>query len=711
MPSRTSKKLPFAPATTSRKNPPSKPLEKILERAENVRQDAGGYLVSCPNPDHGQSRGDREPSVRVSEGNDGRVLVHCFAGCEKKSVVAGWGLAMSDLFEKNSGRRFNMSNSNPRQERSRSKPSATWEIKDTSGKVQAHHVRFDTPEGKEVLWRLPGARKWGLAGRKLATLPLYGSERIKEWSEESLIVVCEGEKATDALLDAGILAVGTVTGASSAPGSDALKVLKERRVVLWPDNDRPGAKHMERVALDLQSIASEVRIFDWSKAPEKGDAEDHPALAGGGSKEAFELVEALNDTPLWKPGMDFSQRVENIGTLLSEVDPERVEWLWESRIPYGKITIVEGNPGLGKSTLMTDIAARVSRGKAWPDGSKCKAGGVVLLSAEDGLADTIRPRFDAAGGDPTKAVTISTVPDAEGNERQIAIPDDLSIIEQVIERVQARLVVIDPLMAFLAENVNSHRDQDVRRALAPLARLAERTSAAIVVVRHLNKATGGSAIYRGGGSIGIIGAARSGLLIAEHPEDDTKRVMASVKNNLAAPASSLVFSLASTENGAARVAWSGQTILDANSLLSAPVDQEEKSALSEAEDFLLDILQDGSVTAKDAEKEAKEAGIEPRTLKRAKQKLKVASEREGTSGQRGGGRWVWRLPESVKGAKEKTGPLNSDVDRTDSSDTPYISRIPSTELRGPGVDGSFNKNGDGSLNNGHRETEREELTL
>lgn len=711
MPSRTSKKLPFAPATTSRKNPPSKPLEKILERAENVRQDAGGYLVSCPNPDHGQSRGDREPSVSVSEGNDGRVLVHCFAGCEKKSVVAGWGLAMSDLFEKNSGRRFNMSNSNHKQERSRGKPSATWEIRDVSGKAQAHHIRFDNPNGKEFLWKLPGASGWGLAGRKLATLPLYGSERIKEWSEESLIVVCEGEKATDALLDAGILAVGTVTGASSAPGSDALKVLKERRVVLWPDNDRPGAKHMERVALALQSIASEVRVFDWSKAPEKGDAADHPALAGGGSKEAFELVEALNDTPLWKPGMDFSQRVENIGTLLSEVEPERVEWLWESRIPYGKITVIDGNPGLGKSTVTTDLAARVSVGKSWPDGAECEASSVVIMSAEDGLADTIRPRFDAAGGDPTKAVTISTVPDAEGNERQIAIPDDLSIIEQVIERVQARLVVIDPLMAFLPSHVNSHRDQDVRRALAPLARLGEKTGAAIIVVRHLNKATGGSAIYRGGGSIGIIGAARSGLLIAEHPEDDTRRVMASIKNNLAAPAPSLVFSLSSAENGAARVAWSGQTVLDANALLDAPVDQEEKSSLSEAQDFLLDILQDGPMPAKDVEIEARGAGIESRTLKRAKQKLKIKSGREGTTGQRGGGRWVWILPEHIKGTKEATGPLNSRVDHTDGTNTAYLSQKSATGSRRPSGEDPLDDSGVGPLNNGDHKDRRERFAL
>ncbi len=126
----------------------------------------------------------------------------------------------------------------------------------------------------------------------------------------------------------------------------------------------------------------------------------------------------------------------------------------EARIALGKLNLVDGDPGTGKSAAMTDLAARVSVGKPWPDGSRCEAGGVVILSAEDGLADTIRPRFDAAGGDPSRAVAVSTIPDAEGNERQIAIPDDLHVIEAAIDRVGAVLVVVDPLMAFLPGEVN-----------------------------------------------------------------------------------------------------------------------------------------------------------------------------------------------------------------------------------------------------------------
>jgi hypothetical protein len=237
----------------------------------------------------------------------------------------------------------------------------------------------------------------------------------------------------------------------------------------------------------------------------------------------------------------------------------------------------------------------------------------------------------------------------------------------------------------------------VRRALAPLARLAERTGAAIVVIRHLNKATGGNALYRGGRSIGIVGAARSGLLIAKHPEDDGRRVLASIKSNLAAPAPSLVFALESTESGAVRVEWKGETGLDASALLSAPTDHEERSALSEAQEFLREILAAGGVLAREAQDEARNAGISERTLKRARSSLGVVAERKGEPGQQGGGRWYWRLPE-VKGATLKGWPSKHGTDRTDSENAAYTSQNSGTMLRGPSANGVKEAEEDGPLN-------------
>jgi hypothetical protein len=384
------------------------------------------------------------------------------------------------------------------------------------------------------------------------------------------------------------------------------------------------------------------------------------------------------------------------GVLLSEVRPERVGWLWPGRIALGKLNLVDGDPGTGKSAMTTDLAARVTVGKPWPDKAECVAGGVVILSAEDGIADTIRPRFDAAGGDPTKAVALSTVPDAEGNERQIAIPDDLSIMEAAIERVGALLVIVDPLMAFLAGDVNSHRDQDVRRALAPLARLAERTGAAVVVVRHLNKGQGGNALYRGGGSIGITGAARSGLLVAKHPEDEDRRVLAPIKSNLAAPARSLVFGLEAAEDGAVRVNWRGESSLNAEALLSAAVDPEERSALSEAQEFLGEVLADGPQPATGVRQEAESAGHAKRTLERARRAIGVASERRGEPGKRGRGTWYWSLP-TVKAANRSPGDHNGDTGPTDVNDLAYLSQKGGPELSAPSAGNAKDAEGVGIL--------------
>ncbi len=335
---------------------------------------------------------------------------------------------------------------------------------------------------------------------------------------------------------------------------------------------------------------------------------------------------------------------DEAGTLLSDVQPESVEWLWRGRIPRGKLSIVDGDPGLGKSAMTTDLAARVSAGLGLPDGSPCEAAGAVICSAEDGLADTIRPRLDAAGGDPERVVALATVPDGEGMERLLSVPGDVPLIEKAIERVGAILVVIDPLMAFLSGTTDSYRDQDVRRALAPLAKLAERTGAAVVVVRHLNKQGGKNPVYRGGGSIGIIGAARSGMIVGADPDDEDRRVLAPVKNNLAAPAPSLAFTLQQADNGAVRVDWRGETSLSAGDLLATPRD-DNSSALELAQEFLTELLAEGPVPHREVVDAAEQAGISMRTARRAKQELGVRSVAVREAGERGVRGWEWRLPE------------------------------------------------------------------
>jgi AAA domain len=312
------------------------------------------------------------------------------------------------------------------------------------------------------------------------------------------------------------------------------------------------------------------------------------------------------------------------------------------RIFRGKLHLAEGDPDLGKTTAALDLAARVSTGASMPDCTPgIAAAGVVIASAEDGLADTIRPRLEAAGADLERIVALTAIVDAHG-ERMPGLPSDLAAIEAAIARVDAALVIIDPLMAYLDATVNSWRDQDVRRALAPLARLAERTGCAIVAIRHLNKSAGSHALYRGGGSIGIIGAARVALLVAQDPDDPERRILATVKNNLAPHPPSLAFRLLGDErHGAARIEWLGESKLGASALLAMPADEDERGALDEACEVLRTILADGPVPAKEAEREAYAAGLSRATLLRARKVAGVSAERVGGLGRDGG--WQWRL--------------------------------------------------------------------
>jgi hypothetical protein len=336
---------------------------------------------------------------------------------------------------------------------------------------------------------------------------------------------------------------------------------------------------------------------------------------------------------------------------LSRVREEQLRWLWPGRLPLGKITILDGDPGLGKSLLALDLIARVTMGAPMPDGTLGVRGGAVLLSAEDGLGDTVVPRLRAAGlgGDELeRVVAVNFVPtddydDTLESYRPLALPHDLTWLAAAISRVGARILVIDPLMAYLDGKVNSWRDQDVRAALTPLARLAQSHGLAVLVLRHLNKSMGSRAIYRGGGSIGLIGAARSGWLAAKDPADpEHSRVLAMNKSNLGPPLPSLRYRIEAAD-GQPHVAWQGKCDLSADALVSTPIEPRAPSARqAEARDWLTAALAQGPQPSAQLLADATAAGISPQVLREARLGLKLAVRREGFGAD---ARSFWALPE------------------------------------------------------------------
>ena len=352
-------------------------------------------------------------------------------------------------------------------------------------------------------------------------------------------------------------------------------------------------------------------------------------------------------------------------TCMSDVDAEVVRWLWALRIPYGKLTQFVGNPGLGKSFVVLDIASRTSVGGTLPDGAP---GGdpadVVILTAEDDLADTVRPRLDRHGADVGRIHVVTDVQaprDEDGNEsgiRWVELDRDLRHIETVITRHNARLLVIDPMSAYMG-SANSHNNAEVRSVLGPIADLAARLRVAVIAVTHFNKSTTASIQHRSIGSVAFVAAARQVWGFGEHPDDETKRVMLPIKCNLIEMPTGLSYRIAD-----GRVEWDANPVQLPASVLTRERGEEDGSPVDEACEFLKEVLADGEVEAKSIYSQARSAGIAERTLHRGKKTLGVKAHKLGYGN---GTRWVWALTDSPKVANIPEGCHTSEVTTFDPS--------------------------------------------
>jgi hypothetical protein len=331
----------------------------------------------------------------------------------------------------------------------------------------------------------------------------------------------------------------------------------------------------------------------------------------------------------------------DVGTLLSDVSESSVEWLWKNRIPLGKLTMIDGNPGDGKSVMTMDLAARITTTGEMPDGETCETGGVVVLNAEDDPSDTILPRIVAAGGDPSRVNVIGMIPCDGGRARRVpALPRDVPLIAAACKRVEAKLVIVDPVMNYLHADAKSNSDQDVRRCLMPLKDMAETLNIAVVIVRHLNKSAGASALYRGAGSIGFVGLCRQALFVGRCPDSPEMRVLAATKSNLGPMADSLQFKLAGDRKGRCVVGWCGTSTHTADDLVAVKKEDEDAGAVDDAKEILASILKDGKMAAADVVKQAARAGVSSMTLRRARIALGVRVRRKGFGAE---GKWYWEL--------------------------------------------------------------------
>ncbi|MBF6606814.1 MAG: AAA family ATPase [Chloroflexi bacterium] len=374
---------------------------------------------------------------------------------------------------------------------------------------------------------------------------------------------------------------------------------------------------------------------------------------------------AADRRPTPRPTLDQRDNAAAAGLVLAraaDVRPASVSWAWQGRLPLGSLTLLVGQPGLGKTMLACEVAARASRGQL--DGDLAGPCDALYLSAEDSPAHTLVPRLMAAGAG-LERIHFLTIRDDAG-ERGLTLPDDVDRLAEAIRRTRARLVIVDPVMAHLATRLDVHRDHSIRRALAPLARLADELGVAVLAVAHLNKAAGSDLFARVGGSIGLTAAARSVLVLGADPEADeggSERILAHGKSNLSPLAAALRFRVegrtAETPDGpiaTAGLVWAGEApSIGVADLLAATGEQaaDGGSSRSEATAFLRQLIGDGSMPARDARRAARNAGIADRTLDRAKRALGVIARHEGQPGQAGQG-WTWALPPKDASAARRT---------------------------------------------------------
>lgn len=466
--------------------------------------------------------------------------------------------------------------------------SAEYSYLDERGRLVFQALRYEPKNFKQR--RPDGKGGWVWSIQDVPLVPFHLPELLRS-NHDAIVFIPEGEKDVLALEHIGLAATTNAMGAGKWR-EEYNHYLKGRHVVLLPDNDKPGIEHAQSIFNGLQNIAASIKILKLPGLKDKGDVSDW--LATGGTREKLESL-LLPVTS---------------GVKFSDIQEKPIKWLWDGWIPRGKITMEDGMPDQGKTLTALDIGARVTREAIMPDGTTGVQGAFIVVAAEDDAADTIKPRLLAAHADVSKVINLSSIRErneqGDIEERPFSIPRDLPILEEEINKHEAVFILLDPLMAILDPQLKAKDDQDVRQALTPLARLLERTECACMIIRHFNKSSSDNALLRGAGSMGIIGAARSGLIVVPDPDDTDRHVLALSKHNLSKRTDNLVYRIVTDSFGRPKIEWVGASQHTTTELLSTSKPsagrQEILQLLKNADEPLgpLDIVKQADVTYEQA---------------------------------------------------------------------------------------------------------------
>lgn len=574
---------------------------------------AGGFSVRCP------AHHDKSPSLSVDSGTTQPVVLHCHAGCSTAEILSAAGLQTSDIMvEKPSSNGHEIV--------------AEYDYRDEHGTLLFQVVRMSPktfrqrrPDGTGWNWSLGDTRR-----------VLYHLPELIAADPDAPVYVVEGEKDVEAIERAGGVATCNAGGAGKWR-DEYSECLRDRDVVVVADKDDPGIAHAKAVERSCKEIARSVRVVTVLVGK---DAADH--LAAGEPLSGF--------TPLEPP--------EQIGegspfVCLVDVEERKIEWLWTRRLPQVGVAVIAGDGGVGKSTMAQKLAAAVTNGTPFPvEHEQRTPRGVVWLSAEEDTGAVIRPRMRLMGADLARVIVLDPEHGAS-----FTLPDGIELLEEQVVQAGAGMVVIDSGPAFMDKGLKVNDENDVRKMLRPLMAMAERNTALVLLLAHMNKGSGTPGQRVMGGSAWR-NAPRLVMMVGvpdkQHPSDTNDRIVLVEKTNLGRFPDAVGFQIVPfcDEPDLADIHWTGEVGgVSPADIIQGAVDKEERSAVEEAMAWLSEELSEGPMESKDVFKRANIQKISDATLKRAKSRLGIEPKKVGFGSF---GRWEWELPKKLK---EEQNPL------------------------------------------------------
>ncbi len=568
------------------------PIERVLsalrEHGKNPKQSGKGWIALCPAHD------DHDPSLSISEGEDGKVLLNCFShNCKAESITNAIGLKLGDLFPE---REPNRLVTKPRTAKSAtSKPTTkekepetfptadaaishvarkfasscfVWKYRNPLGEIVAYALRFD-PKGRDKIFQPVSRHGEGwVVKAPLSPRPLYNLPEVI--ASESPILFVEGEKCADIAKRLGFISTTTFGGAN-APQLTDLKPLEGKEVWILPDNDKSGNTYVQKLLTLLSQFENrpKVKVVFLPDLREGEDLEQFRDICQrqGMDNEATrqDILTMGNQTPFYEWPPQSEARIEavcqainggtppsKIGVLTtiraSDVKIRPIKWLWKHYIPFGVLTLVSGLPKQGKSQIACNLAAIASKGGILPDGSTSPKCEILYCSAEDNSEEVLTPRFMANQAD-LNAIHfpqgVTTLKNRDEGETQLN-EADLNATEQeywnllnipaledcLNQNPNIRIVVIDPIGSFIGGDTNTYRDNEVRAVLEPLKKLAQEKQLAVLLICHIGKSRHPNADQNILGSTAFHGLARGSLHVQPDNDDPDMKLFLSGNVNL-----------------------------------------------------------------------------------------------------------------------------------------------------------------------------------